>query len=74
MFLRKKAKPVYEMRLEKYFDNHAAEIAYRLVKYEIKNGELQDGFYWMAGGDGEWARKISKHYGLKPTDPIFGDD
>ena len=74
MFLRKKNKPVYEMRLEKYFDDHEAEEAYRLVKYEIKKGKLQEGFYWLGGGDKEWARKIEKHYGLKPTDPIFEDD
>lgn len=73
MVLRKKAKPVYEMRLEKYFDDHEAEEAYRLVKYEIKNGKIQDGFYWLAGGDKEWARKIEKHYGLTVTTPVWED-
>lgn len=74
MFLRKKNKPVYEMRLEKYFDVHEAAEAYRLVKYEIKNGKVQDGFYWLAGGDKEWARKIEKHYGLSITSPINEED
>ena len=74
MFLRKKSKPVYELRLEKYFDNNSAEEQYRLVKYEIIRGELQDDWYWLGSGDKEWSRKIAKHYGLSVTSPINEDE
>ena len=69
----KKAKPTYEKRLEKYWDDNEACDAYRLVKYEIIKGKGQDGFYWLGGGDKEWAKKIAKHYGLSITAPIEED-
>lgn len=64
----------YEKRLEKYFDNYAAEEAYRLVKYEIKNGKVQEDFYCLGGGNKEWARKIAQHYNLSVTEPIHEED
>ena len=70
----KKKEPVFEMRLEKFFDNYAASERYRLVKYEIKKGKVQKGAYWMGTGNKDWANKIAKHYGLKVTTPIFEDD
>lgn len=70
----KKTKPVFEKRLEKYWDDHEAAESYRLVKYEIIKGKVQDGFYWLGGGDKEWAKKIAKHYGLTVTSPINEDD
>lgn len=74
MFLRKKSKPVFELRLEKYFDNGEATERYRLVKYEIIKGKLQDEWYWMGSGDKEWSKKIAKHYGLTITTPINEED
>ena len=70
----KKAEPTFEKRLEKYWDNHEAVEAYRLVKYEIVNGEVKDGCYWLGSGDKEWARRQAKHYGLSITTPIDEDD
>lgn len=70
----KKKELVFEIRLEKYFDAGEAAERYRLVKYEIKKGKVQKGWYWMGSGNKDWANKISKHYGLKITTPIFGDD
>lgn len=69
----KKKEPVFEMRLEKYWDDHEAKEMYRLVKYEIIKGKVDRSFYWLGGGDKEWANKTSKHYGLKVTSPIFED-
>lgn len=74
MLFRKK-KPTYELRLERYWDDHGACEAYRLVKYEIIDGKVQeDGWFWKAGGDKEWAKKQAKHYGLSITTPIFEED
>ena len=73
MLFRKK-EPVFEMRLEKYFDNYDAAERYRLVKYEIKKGKVQKGWYYMGSGNKDWANKITKHYGLKVTTPIFEED
>lgn len=70
----RKAKPTFEKRLEVYWDDNEAKESYRLVKYEIKKGKVQDGFYWLGGGDKEWAKKIAKHYGLTVTSPINEDD
>lgn len=70
----KKAKPIYELRLEKYWDDHEAQESYRLVKYEIIKGKIQEGFYWLGGGDKEWAKKQAKHYCLSITTPIFEED
>ena len=70
----KKKEPVFEMRLEKYFDTGDAAERYRLVKYEIKKGKVQKGWYWMGSGNKDWANRIMKHYGLKVTTPIFEDD
>lgn len=74
MLFKKKKKPVYEMRLERYFDNHSAQIAYQLVKYEIEKGKVKDFPYWLGSGDAAWAKKIAKHYGLSITEPIHEDD
>lgn len=74
MFLLKKAKPVYELRLEKYWDDGLAGESYRLIKYEIKGGKVQKDWYWMGGGDKEWAKKEAKHYGLSITTPINEED
>lgn len=79
MFLRRKTKSIqdkatYELRLEKYFDTDEAVDAYRLVKYVFIKGKIQDGIIWLGSGDKEWARRIEKHYGIKPTDPIFEED
>lgn len=73
MLFRKK-EPVFDMRLEKFFDVHEATEEYRLVKYEIKNGKVQKGVYWLASGNKEWAKKIARHYNLGVTEPVFEDD
>ena len=70
----KKKKPVYELRLEKFWENYDACESYRLVKYEIKKGKVQKDWYHLGSGNKDWANKIAKHYGLKITTPVFKDD
>ena len=64
-----------EKKLEKYWDNYEAEEKYRLIQYRIDiNGKLNGDMSWLGSGDKEWARRISKHYGIAITDPVFEGD
>ena len=70
----KKAKPIYELRLEKYWDDHEAQEYYRLIKYRWENGKYKGVWMLLAIGDKEWAKKQAKHYGLSITTPVDEED
>lgn len=69
-----KKKITKEIRLEKYWDDCAAQEYYRLVKYWWENGKFQGMWTYLASGDKEWAKKQAKHYGLSITTPIDEED
>lgn len=72
MLFRKKV--TKEIRLEKYWDDYAAQESYRLVRYYWENGKFKGIWNFLASGDKEWAKKQAKHYGLSITTPLDEED